>query len=183
MASSNLCSFPCTCLSGRNLALTACADPIRVGSAGLAKHPGRKEACLEMDPSSIFSLTPGDFFTTSPFELMRRFTGDMDRLFEVGPQGIGWNQSMSTWSLPIEVKKTDGQLNICAELPGFHKEDFRVGLTPEDLVISGQPKREHEEKRNGNADRSVATAHSSASSQFPMRPSLTRQRPPLTTAC
>jgi len=29
--------------------------------------------------ASLFSLTPRDFFTASPFELMRRFTEDMDR--------------------------------------------------------------------------------------------------------
>lgn len=100
-------------------------------------------------PSSIFSLTPRDFFAASPFELMRRFTEDMDRFFEVGPHGTGWSSPIGTWSPPIEVKETDGQLSICTELPGLRKEDIKVELTPEGLVISGERKREQEEKRGG----------------------------------
>lgn len=85
----------------------------------------------------------------SPFELMRRFTEDMDRFFEVGVHGTGWSSSMGTWSPPIEVKETDGRLNICTELPGLRKEDIKVELTAEGLVISGERKREQEEKRGG----------------------------------
>jgi HSP20 family protein len=100
-------------------------------------------------PSSIFSLTPRDFFMASPFELMRRFTEDMDRFFEVGTPSTAWSQTMGMWSPPIEVKEADGRLSICAELPGLRKEDIKVELTPEGLVISGERKREHEEKRGG----------------------------------
>ena len=39
---------------------------------------------------SLFS-GPADFFSTSPFALMRRFTDEMDRLFE----GHGWRGSRS----------------------------------------------------------------------------------------
>jgi HSP20 family protein len=97
--------------------------------------------------SSIFSLTPRDFFMASPFELMRRFTEDMDRFFEAGTPSAGG--SMGAWSPLIEVKETDGQLSICAELPGLRKEDIKVELTPQGLVISGERKREHEETRGG----------------------------------
>lgn len=100
-------------------------------------------------PSSIFSLSPRDFFSASPFELMRRFTEDMDRFFEAGTSNNGWSQSMSMWAPPIEVRETDGRLNICAELPGIRKEDIKVELTPEGLVISGERKREQEETRGG----------------------------------
>lgn len=100
-------------------------------------------------PSSIFSLTPRDFLMASPFELMRRFTEDMDRFFEVGTASTGWSQPMGIWSPPIEVKEADGRLSICAELPGLRKEDIKVELTPEGLVISGERRREQEEKRGG----------------------------------
>jgi HSP20 family molecular chaperone IbpA len=60
-------------------------------------------------------LTPRDIFLTSPFELMRRFTEDMDRFFE----GTSREWSSSTlWAPPIEVSEKDGQITICAELPG-----------------------------------------------------------------
>ncbi len=100
-------------------------------------------------PSSVFSLTPREFFTSSPFELMRRFTEDMDRFFEAGMPNNGWSQSTSMWAPPVEVKETDGRLSICAELPGIRKEDIKVELTPAGLVISGERKREQEEKHGG----------------------------------
>jgi len=100
--------------------------------------------------SSLFSLTPRDFFSASPFELMRRFTEDMDRLFGGTGQGAGWNlSSTGLWSPPIEVREKDGRLNICAELPGLRKEDIKVQLTEEGLTISGERKREEEDQQGG----------------------------------
>jgi HSP20 family protein len=95
---------------------------------------------------SLFSLTPRDFFSASPFELIRRFTDDMDRLFE----GVGsrWRGSSSMmWSPPIEISEKDGQLTVRAELPGITKEDVKVELSPEGLTISGERKQEEEERQ------------------------------------
>lgn len=96
---------------------------------------------------SLFSLTPRDFFTASPFELMRRFTEDMDRFFEGASPG--WSTGSSLWSPPIEITEQDGHLMIEAELPGVKKEDVKVELSPEGLQISGERKREQEERRGG----------------------------------
>ena len=97
--------------------------------------------------SSLFSLTPRDLFSASPFELMRRFTENMDRFFEgTNPGGIS---SLTLWSPPIEVSEKDGQLTICAELPGLNKDDVKVELTREGLTISGERKREQEDRREG----------------------------------
>jgi len=99
-------------------------------------------------PASLFSLTPRDFFTASPFELMRRFTEDMDRLFEGA--GAGWGgQAPAVWSPAIEVSEQDGQFTVCAELPGLNKEDVKVELTQDGLTISGERKRTREERREG----------------------------------
>jgi len=101
------------------------------------------------NPASLFSLTPRDFFSASPFELMRRFTEDMDRLFE--PSSFGWSTSgmKSLWSPPIEIAEKDGQMKICAELPGLNKEDVKVELAQEELTISGERKQEQEDRREG----------------------------------
>lgn len=97
---------------------------------------------------SLFSLTPRDFFAASPFELMRRFTEDMDRFFEGGAPG--WApSSMAMWSPPIEIEEKDGQFTVCAELPGLGKDDVKVELTEDGLTISGERKREREERRGG----------------------------------
>lgn len=94
--------------------------------------------------SSLFSLAPRDFFSASPFELMRRFTDDMDRLFH----GIApWKGSSSVWSPPIEMSEKDGRLAVRAELPGLNKDDVKVELADGVLTISGERKQEQEERQ------------------------------------
>jgi HSP20 family protein len=93
-------------------------------------------------------LNPADFFSTSPFALMRRFTEEMDRLLE----GHGWRSNRSEvtqWAPAIEVKEQDGKLEVVAELPGIKENDVKVEVTDEGLVIQGERKQEHEEKREG----------------------------------
>ena len=94
--------------------------------------------------ASLF--TPRDIFLTSPFELMRRVTEDMDRFFE----GTSRDWSTSTlWAPPIEVSEKDGQITICVELPGLNKDDVKVELTQEGLTIRGERHREEENRREG----------------------------------
>ncbi|HWQ36632.1 MAG TPA: Hsp20/alpha crystallin family protein [Blastocatellia bacterium] len=99
---------------------------------------------------SLFSLSPRDFFTASPFELMRRFTEEMDRAFE------DWGLARGTrfgetalWSPAVEVFERDNNLIVRAELPGLSRDDVKVEMTDEGLIIQGERKREHEEKGEG----------------------------------
>jgi HSP20 family protein len=97
---------------------------------------------------SLF-MNPADFFSnTSPFALVRRFTEEMDRLFE--GHGLRGNRGEATqWAPAIEVKEQDGKLEVVAELPGIRENDVKVEVTDEGLVIQGERKQEHEEKREG----------------------------------
>ncbi len=91
---------------------------------------------------SILSLDPRDFFTMSPFQLMRRFSEDVDRMFAGGgEQGV--------WAPTIEVKQQGDNLRVCAELPGLNKDDVKVEITDQGLVLQGERKREHEQKNEG----------------------------------
>jgi HSP20 family protein len=100
--------------------------------------------------SPFFALTPRDIFTASPFELMRRFSEDMDRLFEgVGPRWAAMPEESTLWSPPVEVSEQDDQFVVCAELPGIRKEDVKVELTPLGLMITGERKRDQEERGEG----------------------------------
>lgn len=101
-----------------------------------------KRGMARRGPASVFSLTLRDFLTANPFELMRRFTEDMDRFFE----GRNWSISVMTlWSPSIEISEKDGQITVCAELPGLSKDDVRVELTQDGLTISGERKRDWRE--------------------------------------
>ena len=98
---------------------------IYMGQSGLqGRVQGHATECergmARSSPASLFSLTLCDFLTTSHFELMRRFTGDIDRFFD----GTSWTTSVMTlWSPSIAISEKDGHLKVCAELPGLSKDD------------------------------------------------------------
>ena len=99
-------------------------------------------------------------FGNNPFSFMRRFSEEMDRLFEdfgTGSRGLMGRGFMSDlgefgqglWSPQIETFEREGQLVIRADLPGLSKDDVNVELTDEAVTISGERHNENEEKREG----------------------------------
>jgi HSP20 family protein len=96
----------------------------------------------------------------NPFGMMRRFTKDMERLFddfggfsfpsfssrEMFPFGT---EKDFEWMPQVEVLQKNGDLMVKADLPGLSKDDVKVELTNEMLTISGERKEEKEEKGEG----------------------------------
>jgi HSP20 family protein len=102
--------------------------------------------------------------TGSPFAFMRRFSEEMDRLFEDFGFGRGWlaptfgrdlfprgfsESGQNLWSPQVEMFEREGQLVLRADLPGLTKDDVKVEVTNDAISISGERKSEHEEKREG----------------------------------
>lgn len=97
----------------------------------------------------------------NPFGMMRRFTRDMERLFEdfggfsfpgfVNREMFPFHAEFKEfdWMPQIEILKSNGDLMVKADLPGLTKDDVKVELTDEALTISGERKEEKEEKREG----------------------------------
>ena len=96
----------------------------------------------------------------NPFGMMRRFTKDMERLFEdfggISFPGFFNRESFLLgdfkdfeWTPQIEVLKSNGDLMVKADLPGLTKDDVKVELTDQALTISGERKEEKEEKGEG----------------------------------
>ena len=114
---------------------------------------------------SMFNMDPFDMFRMSPFTLMRRFGEEMDQYFnqfrssrhEPGMAQAGGG----LFSPPIEMSERDGQLTICADLPGLSKDDVHVEVTDDALVITGERRSEHEERQEGmfRSERSYGTFH------------------------
>ena len=98
----------------------------------------------------------------SPFTFMRRFSEEMDRLFEDfgfggglfapsfgrGLSGFG-ELGQSIWSPQVEVLEREGQLVVRADLPGLTKDDINIEVTDDALLIRGERKSEREENEEG----------------------------------
>lgn len=107
----------------------------------------------------------------NPFGMMRRFSKDMERLFE-DFQGFGSPNVFRTdflpfqtelrnvtWMPQVEVLQKNGQFMVRADLPGLTKDDVKVEITDNLMTISGERKEENEDKREGfyRSERSYGT--------------------------
>ncbi len=102
----------------------------------------------------------------SPFAFMRRFAEEMDRLFEdFGIESRVHFPSLFTrgrelvrretgivpavWSPRIDVVERDGQYVVRADLPGLAKDDVKVEITDDSVVIQGERKTQKKEEVEG----------------------------------
>src|SRR5262245_8400329 len=98
----------------------------------------------------------------SPFAFMRRFSEEMDRLFEdfgfgrglLAPgleRGLDQLETLRTgiWAPQVEVLERNDELIIRADLPGMTKDDVQVDLDDNSLVIRGERQSEHDEDEEG----------------------------------
>jgi HSP20 family protein len=103
---------------------------------------------------SVFSVSPGEFFTMSPITLMRRFTEDIDRAFGLTSgrgrsSDVGISPDDFTWIPTIEVRQQGDNLVIHADLPGVSDADVEVDVTDDGLVIQGERRREQTVEDSG----------------------------------
>ena len=114
-----------------------------------------------MKETERMELAPKTFETAYPFQMMRRFTKDMERMFEDFP-GLWFPNVFKTdfapfrmefdkveWVPQIEVLQNNGQFMVRADLPGLTKDDVTLEITENLLTISGERKEVKEEKREG----------------------------------
>jgi HSP20 family protein len=94
-----------------------------------------------------------------PFSLMRRFSEDMDRLFEgfFGPSLLGsepFGSLMQSTRWPeIEVHQEGNRWVVQADVPGLRREDVNVEVRDDQLIISGE-RRSQSERNEGRYYRS-----------------------------
>jgi HSP20 family protein len=118
---------------------------------------------FKKDKNALITQQPAlPMFGPTPFNMMRRFMDDMDRLFtDFGsfrptpflttefpfPKFAELEKTM--WSPEIEVLENKGEMTIKADLPGLKLEDINVEISDGALAISGERKQETEEKKEG----------------------------------
>lgn len=82
----------------------------------------------------------------NPFGLLRQ---EMNTLFDNFSRGFEMEPFMGrfgTFSPSVDVKESDKEIKVSAELPGMEDKDIDVSLTKDSLTIKGEKKEEKEDK-------------------------------------
>ena len=91
--------------------------------------------------------------STSPFSFLRRFGEGMEQLFnDFGGGGLmqhGLGGFGGNWMPQIEVFQREDELVIRADLPGMNKNDVRVEVRDDAIVLQGERHDERHEERHG----------------------------------
>jgi len=99
-----------------------------------------------------------------PFGMMRSMMDQMDRLFNdftggsllgrsrpssaaMTPSATGMGQGL--WYPQVEVSERDGNLVVCADLPGMRKEDVHLEIHDDFLVLRGERRQEQVQNEGG----------------------------------
>jgi HSP20 family protein len=124
------------------------------GGGASAGMPSRRGAS-PLNPLSMLG---------NPFGMMRSMMEQMDRLFEdftgtnlgrtrsmaVPPAGPGAGYgTTSLWYPQIEVSEKQGNLVVCADLPGLKKEDVQLEVHDDRLVLQGERRNESSQTEAG----------------------------------
>ena len=97
-----------------------------------------------------------------PFSLMRRFSEDMDRMFEnffgsspfrrgAWSEGLTWpgGSAQTSYWPEVEVHHSGDKLVVQADVPGLKKDDISVEVRDGELCISGERRSESERTEGG----------------------------------
>jgi HSP20 family protein len=111
------------------------------------------------------ALTQGGRFMgpDSPFRLLEHFADEVDRVFNDFGVGLGWlaprlrgsrlrssvRGDWEGWAPAVEVFQRNNELVVRADLPGISKDDIKVDVTDDSIIMRGERKQGHEEEREG----------------------------------
>jgi HSP20 family protein len=92
----------------------------------------------------------------SPFDVFRRLDEDMDRLFQHfwgGGRSLMRGRgadAQSMWMPQVEVCEQGGKLHVFADLPGMSREDVKLSMEGDQLIVQGERRSSHEEGQQGS---------------------------------
>jgi HSP20 family protein len=118
------------------------------------EESGSQSGVLQRRPTSggILRRDPfwssSEFLAASPFSVMRRFAEEMDRAFSGWGPDAG-SEGRGLWSPEVDITERDGKMVVTADLPGLKKDDVKVEVMENSLIIQGERRQEHEESDRG----------------------------------
>jgi len=113
-----------------------------------SRSESRQQGSQSLEPRRQNQLQRETAPMFSPFSMMRRMVEDMDRMFE-GFGGSRSNPAFETFLPSVDLFERDGKVIVRADLPGMNKDDVRVEMTEDAIVIEGERKYEHEQNEQG----------------------------------
>ncbi len=81
-----------------------------------------------------------------PFSDLVQLRDDIGRLFSGIEKEGKLEKKSATWSPDVDIKESETDITLKADLPGMKKEDIEVSLDNDVLSIKGERKFEKEEK-------------------------------------
>lgn len=106
-------------------------------------------------------------FARNPFAVMNALRREMERMFEGFGGGLMRPQNAmrdldrgfadfgsANWTPQIEVFEGDGKLHVSADLPGLDKDDVRIEVIDNDLIIEGERRSEQRDESGRWSERS-----------------------------
>jgi HSP20 family protein len=109
----------------------------------------RGEVTQGRQARSVFSLRPYEMLSASPFELIRRFSDEMNRAFEGFGMGSGSGMGAGIFSPSVEIQQRDDEIVACVDLPGLEPDDVKLDITEDGIVLRGERKREARDEGEG----------------------------------
>lgn len=82
------------------------------------------------------------FFGMNPLAMMKEFGAGVDRFLGAIPES-------GTWWPAVECKRTNGTFVVKAEVPGLGKDDVKVEVVENTLVLAGERKLETRSEEDG----------------------------------
>jgi HSP20 family protein len=119
-------------------------------------QPGNRSRRMPVRRSSAGTDRYDDSMAMNPFQVFRRINDEMDRWFDRAVNGYQSQQGDSMqslqqqynrpgrWSPHIEAFQRGDEFIVRADLPGLKREDVRVNVTEDSIVIEGERRDEFE---------------------------------------